>query len=296
MATKYPKVDIDDESGGANSDLTVVARLARAAEGQAGVVHKGSYQDAADYVILRKGDGSETLQFLSDLPGCQFSPTRKAGTPEFVDQRSFVSYCNYHKLTTPIYGNLKPAIFTAIMNDHGSEAAGARDHRATLKLAFSDEWNTWMGHNGSNKPFGSNEAFALFLEDNAIDIVQPDPTEFLQLALSFKLNEEVSFQSQQRLQDGHVQFAFNKIVTAGGAGSAGNISVPETFRIQIPVFQGVDQLTHAVDARFRFRLRENKLTIWYELIRPHKVLEAAFKLVWDQVKDGTGQEILLGTP
>lgn len=38
------------------------------------------------------------------------------------------------------------------------------------------------------------------------------------------------------------------------------------------------------------------LKIWYELVRPHKVLEAAFRAVWAQIEEQTGTKILLGSP
>lgn len=39
-----------------------------------------------------------------------------------------------------------------------------------------------------------------------------------------------------------------------------------------------------------------KLAIWYELIRPHKVIEAAFRDTLETVINGTGITPLLGTP
>lgn len=277
----------------AQADSQLIADLARRAEMLTGTPKIANFLDAGPFLVLRNAAGDEQVHYLRETAS---PPARKTGSPAFTDQKSFVTYCDLHGLATPIYATMKPSVFTAILNDHNFGSPGHRDFRATLTLEHSDEWNVWTKHNGVGAPFNSNESFAIFLEDNAIDIVRPDPTEFLQLALSFKVNEDVSFSSQQRLQDGHVQFAFNKIVNASGTGAAGHISIPETFKIAIPVFKGMEQATYEIEARFRFRLRENKLTIWYELVRPHKVLEAAFRAVWEEVKAGTEQEILLGTP
>jgi len=36
--------------------------------------------------------------------------------------------------------------------------------------------------------------------------------------------------------------------------------------------------------------------IWFELERPHKVLEAAFRETWARIEQATGRPMLLGTP
>jgi hypothetical protein len=32
------------------------------------------------------------------------------------------------------------------------------------------------------------------------------------------------------------------------------------------------------------------LTVWYELVRPHKMLEAAFRAIWSQIEEQTATQ------
>ena len=52
---------------------------------------------------------------------------------------------------------------------------------------------------------------------------------------------------------------------------------------------------HAVTARLRYRIADQgKLTMWFDLLRPHKVLEDAVREVWHQIQTETGLTILNG--
>lgn len=279
------------------ADNQLISDLQRRVDAAVGKPLRGSYPDASEFIVLRDEAGAEKVFFLEDEDDLM-SPKRKVATPRFSDQKSFITYCLLHGISTPIYGQLNPVKFSAILNDHTAGNPGFRDFIATLELAHSEEWNVWTKHNGSGAAFNSTESFAVFLEDNALDMARPAAAEFLQLALNFRVNESVTFSNQQRLQDGHVQLTYERLVDAGQrAGPAsGKLDIPELFTIAIPVFKGVKQVVYEVDARFRFRLRESKLTIWYELVRPQKVLEKAFLDIWEEVKAGIGKEILLGTP
>ena len=70
----------------------------------------------------------------------------------------------------------------------------------------------------------------------------------------------------------------------------------EKIAIGIPVFHD-DQNFYRIDARLKYRIRDGKLTFWYELIRPRKVLKAATKVMIDTIKTGTtGLSFYFGNP
>ena len=77
-----------------------------------------------------------------------------------------------------------------------------------------------------------------------------------------------------RLQDGNVRLDYTADVS-GSTGRSGEIVVPEMIKIGIPVHDGLGAPKYAFDARFRYRLNGGALTIWYELVRPKKVVDAA---------------------
>lgn len=252
----------------------------------------GKYLDAAPFVVLRDGEGSERVEYVTEI---MEGPHRKTGKVPLDDAKSFIAYYDIHGNGAPVYAQLDPAQFVAVLNDHTKTDADWRDHRAIFKVGHSREWEIWTKHNGANRPFGSTEEFALFLEDNAPDIIDPSPADMLGIALNFRVNADVQFSVANRLQDGHVELGYKNLVSAS-SGNYGTIGIPEQFSIEVPVFQGLDASKYHVDARFRYRLRDGKLTLWYELVRPHKVVEQAFKDIWVQIDNATGATILLGSP
>lgn len=285
------------------ADLQLVADLARAEGLAEQKPRSGEYQDAAPFLILKNGDGAERVEFLKEVKD---PPARRTGIVPLLDAASFVTYVKLHHNGTPIYGNPSPASFVAVLNENignshlavGVGTAGHRDHRAVLTLSFADEWQAWQSRNGQAKAFESTEEFASFLETNSFDIEDPPATTFLELALNFHVNESVVFNKQQRLEDGHVQLTFNRVVEGtANTSQGGTIKVPTKFRIRVPVFRGVDQPFYTCEAHFRYRLTGNgRIKIWYDLIRPVKVVEQAFRDVWESIGQQLGVPVLYGKP
>lgn len=272
----------------------LIAALARAADVEVGKPKVANYQDAAPYVILRDANGAERVQHLE---GRLDAPARKTGTVSVNDAESFCAYFSKHSANGAVYAALNPAAFIAVLNDHTADAAGYRDHRLNFLVRHSREWEIWTKHSGKGAAFNSNESFALFLEDNAPDIVKPDAAQMLAIALNFRVKADVAFANAVRLEDGNTELAFSNVVTGSAQGTnGGKVKIPEQFRIRVPVFEGLNAKTYEIDARFRYRLHDGKLSIWYELVRPHKVAEAAFKDIWAQIEKATGARILNGSP
>lgn len=272
----------------------VAAELAREATTAKAQPRSAQILDAAPFVILRDGSGNERIQIVD---GRLEAPHRKTGTVKLHDSDSFIEHYKIHGNGAPVYASLDPLQFVAVLNDHTKEAAGYRDHRSLYLVKHSMEWAAWAAHNGSGAAFNSNESFALFLEENSLDIVKPDAASMLQIALNFRVNADVSFSTSQRLSDGHVELAYNNVVTANAQSAAnGKLKIPEQFTIEIPVFAGLESAKYKIDARFRYRLREGKLCIWYELIHARKAKEQAFKDMLEQIKKATKAPILHGTP
>jgi uncharacterized protein YfdQ (DUF2303 family) len=255
----------------------------------------------AAYVILRDKEGGERLEYVKE----QFiNPTFRKGVVKLDDGKSFIAYLAKHGTSnSAIYAKENPAKFVAVIDEHPAtpptlaapEPPAWRGFRAEFTPALSAEWQTWKRFD--RQPFESTEKFAYFLEDNLPDIIEPSGAELLEVALNFRVNQDVRFSAAQRLTDGHAEISFQNVVEGSSVGgSAGKIKIPEAFVIQVPVFAGVECRSYKVQARFRWRLKTEGLKLWYELVRPHKVLEQAFKDLWTEIGDGTHRTILLGSP
>lgn len=278
-----------DTAAGIISDLAQQLAVAKAAPQAPKIL------DGAPYVVLRDAEGYERIERLDELVAP--APHRKTGTVHLNDADSFIWYYGLHGNGAPVYATLEPARFLAVLNDHTKDAAGYRDHRASFQVAFSKEWTVWTKHSGSGAAFGSTDAFALFLEENAPDIVKPEAATMMQIALNFRVKADAQFHQATRLQDGNIDFGYQNVVSAQATSEkGGKLQIPELFTIELPVFDGLSEPKYRVDARFRYRLREGKLTLWYELVRPHKVIEKAFRAVWEKIAKATKAPILHGKP
>jgi uncharacterized protein YfdQ (DUF2303 family) len=243
-------------------------------------------------------------------------PFRRKGIVKLNDVDSFIEYFKRYHVDdhTNVYGNLNPANFTALFNDNKVRSASAdltsadanwRDFGCSYAPKHSKEFTTWDLSN--KKKFDGNEEFAVWLEDNLVDVIEPSNGQLLELALNFKVNTNATFANPIRLQDGNTEFNFtNHVDGSSQINGQGKVKIPEYIKIFIPVFDGRNEPCYEFhgrnepcyefQARFRYRLSGAKLNIWYELIRPHKVVEEAFNDLVDKIEEETAQTILYGTP
>lgn len=223
------------------------------------------------------------------------APIRKRGGVVMNDAGSFISYFNLHKAEgSHIFGAITPPSFFGQLNGHTGEAAGWGDHTVSYACPLAREWVEWTGYSGKQQ---NQIQFAEFIETHLPDIHgtdgQPTGAELLEVATSFKATSKSNFGSGIRLANGNVDFQFTE-ETGATAGAKGSIKVPETFFIAVPVFEG--GAPYKVEAKLRYRIKDGTLALWYELVRPHVTLEAAFKESWDAIATGTETPIWRGKP
>lgn len=229
----------------------------------------------------------------------QMTPRRKRAKVRLHDDESFIDYVKRHG--TLAYSTVwceadyvaGKVGFTAIVNDHGEEEDPHwRDHTATYTPTFSAEWRDWIGSN--KKPFTQAD-FAAFIEDKLKDIASaeglPTGAQMLEMALSFEANQDMRFKSALRLQNGGVQMSF---VQDDDDQTLAKMQLFERFAIGISVFWSGDP--YRIDARLRYRVREGKLTFWYELVRQDKVLESAAETLVEKIRAKTGSPFFFGEP
>lgn len=234
---------------------------------------------------------------VEDLEKFMPAPTRKRGTFVFEDAQSFISYVNLHKINaTAIYATLKEAnklripSFAAVIDEHdGDDGVGPRwrSHKASYECQLSDEWKIWIA---SNKQPIAQEVFAQFIEDNLPDIVRPDGATIMEVAKTLEAKKDVTFKSAIRLENGDVQFAYSE-ETSGRAGN-GTLEIPTEFVIAIPVIVNGPKVE--IKARLRYRIPNGTLSFWYDLLRPHKVIDDAFDATWERITKDTDISILYG--
>lgn len=238
---------------------------------------------------------------INDLEKLMPAPQRRTGIVQVMDVGSFIAVItDYKNEATRLYG-IKPTVvrgqatqdptMTAVFDDNNGQAAAWGQFRAFYPMPLSFEWNEWSARNGKPQ---SQEDFALFMEDRYLDVIEPSAADMLEVSRSISAVRGVSFKKVVHLTSGSNQFSYEDTIQAS-AGPTGTITVPELFKIAVPVFQGGGRF--AVKARLRYRLDNNgRLSLWFDLIEPHRVIEEAVNDVWNQVSASTMLPVVNGVP
>jgi uncharacterized protein YfdQ (DUF2303 family) len=259
-------------------------------------VVQGATTHPVPFIVLNDG---ERVEYVSRI--FQY-PERANGTVQLLDDASFIEHFNrYKQPASLIYAIPDPLTFVAVYDENETDESTRqvsgkfRDHRAILRVSNSAEWRAW--NNISGHKFEGNVQFAAFLEDNLPDIVSPSPAVFMKIALNMSRSEQVAFGSAIRLSDGNTKFAYSSEISGNAVVDGQTVTIPESFRISIPVWQGLKQPCYEIDVRLKHRgSSSGRMSIWMELVRPSKVLERAFADAWEKIANETSSKILYGTP
>lgn len=247
----------------------------------------GNTKEVSGHPFSIVPDGAQ----VQDLESYLNAPLRKKGAVTLNDVGSFVAYVNAEKTeATRLYGLYKEPGFVAVFNDHGTTGPAWKDYRAQYACPLSAEWRTWTGASGKQM---TQADFAAFIENNLPDIAVPPAADMLEISRSLEAKKKVNFASGIRLSNGQNELTYEEQVS--GTAAKGKLTVPEEFTIGVQVLEGGTK--YAVNARLRYRIADaGALTIWYELIRPHKVLEDAVQAVWLSIEQQTELTVFNGKP
>ena len=227
-------------------------------------------------------------QSIADLEKLLPAPTRKRGNTVLRDEASFCKFVLTHAGTsTCVYGAKNPPAFEAVFNDHNRLEPGWRDHRASYPCPLSVEWLKWTGADGKQM---KQADFAKFIEDNALDCRAPDSATMIEISRTLEAKKKVNFASGIRLSNGENELTFEETIT--GTASKGKVQIPELFTIGIPVLDG--GAVYEVTARLRYRIGDGTLTMWFDLVRPHKIMEHAANELWQRIETALNVTVFNG--
>ena len=134
--------------------------------------------------------------------------THTKQTVNFSDAASFILYVNDFKDDySRTFANIDTGKITTVIDYHGSGGPDYCDHKAIYALPFSEEWKRWTGIDGRAI---DQRAFAEFLQENAIDIVEPVGAELLEIAMRMQTTRKTELKSAVNLSNGTTQFVFQE--------------------------------------------------------------------------------------
>lgn len=213
------------------------------------------------------------------------NPVRIRGTKVMQSVGSFLDYFNRFKNeNSSVFIDADSNQVVGVIDYHESNhVAHWEDHKVAYTFPRTEEWASWISNDNEKM---SQEDFALFIEENAREIVEPEPADMLQIALTLKANTNVDFKSSLRLENGQTQFVYNETIN-GTAGNSGQLEIPEKIKLQMRPFK--NGAAYEIEARFRYRINQGKLTMWYTLIRPNLSVDDAINDIVEAVKTGVGE-------
>lgn len=233
----------------------------------------------AYYAVVPEGSSLESLDEY--MP----KPRRVRQTIVMRTPAAFSAYVNRFKLpNTVIFGDVKSMKFNAIIDYHapgGDDGAAHTDHNVTFEPVVTPEWEVWFRNSGKKM----NQAeFARFIEENMLDVREPNGADLLEIAGTLEAKRNVSFKSAVRLQDGTYELGYAEETTAHAGGSGGSLSIPQEITLGLAVFRGAE--SYKVRAFFRYRIGDDKkLVLWYDLHKPQTIIDDAFTSVAQAIGD-----------
>ncbi len=241
------------------------------------------------YAVVPEGTKIQSLKDMQYPWGLR--PDRIFATVRLRDSASF---CNYYKLYTDdrsrIFADPDTKTFTAILDYHGvgsDRLAEFLSHKATFQMTLDERWLVWSGLMETNL---TQHNFAELIEDNNADIIEPDGATMLEVARDIKATIGMRFESKVSLQNGSINMRYTESVDAKVG--AGNLAVPEFFKLKIPVFYGEPSVV--IRARLRYRISGGDVTFHYKLDRPKELLRTAFNDAAEAIHKELNADVMLG--
>lgn len=233
-----------------------------------------------DAVVLPEGCTVKTFEDIQKKE--PIAPQLLKQQVKLEDSDSFLDYYNrFADESSTIFAETDEGRFIAILDYHSAATEPRHGyHTAAYTCPRTPEWSAWFGASG--KVF-SQEEFGLFLEANLDEVVKPAGAQMLEIALTLKSKTNVDFSRAVRLDNGQTQFTYSEQMSST-AGANGQLEIPEEIELGLQPFRGSEH--YSTRAKFRYRIREGKLAIWYDLVRPQKIAETAFSDVREKIKAG----------
>lgn len=225
------------------------------------------------------------------LPPIDKPLTHIKQTVELLDAASFVAYVTAFRTPhTRIFADQQALSFMAVMDYHEAEGAvpAYGHHVARYSPPRAKEWERWKAIDGA--PISQVE-FAHFLEENLVDIAEPDGADVLEVATRLEARRKVSFESATRLDNGANEFVYREDIEQKG-GAKGTVRVPAHLMLSLPVFFGGP--LYRIKAFLRYRINDGALKFAIQMHRAEYAVDDAFAAIRTEIDNGTGLPSLLG--
>ncbi|WP_185983008.1 DUF2303 family protein [Aureimonas mangrovi] len=263
-------------------------------------------------VAVIHGDNPKLASVKSFAEEWREYPEHRRGIAHVGDVESFIELTNRHKTDHSVVfaqSDWRKPSLTSVIDYHDIEPdarAGFGRHRVHYAFPFSDEWKTWLEHDG--KPMDQRE-FAEFIEERAPDMTTltggeaaqhasemqvsaiGTPAQIFELARGLEINVGGKVKQNVKLQSGEAKIAFEEEHT-GKDGQP--LTVPGAFALMIPLFYNEDPIV--IPVRLRYRMVGGSIVWLYKLFRVDRLVAEAVRNAKNDVAAQTGLEVYEGAP
>ena len=237
-----------------------------------------------EYVIVPRGCDVKDLTPYPDLP------PRARENITVVERASFEKYLKrFFEKSTVIFADIDANAIKAVIDYHDhnmaeNPSAAAGDHLVTLQLRHSEEFERWDEMAGE---MHRQEEFALFLEENHMDVLHPDGADLLELARDLEASIGGEFKSSVRLDNGDRVLQYSQETTTNG-----RIPVPKEIVLNIPVYQGEEEIQ--LKAKFRHNINGGMLKLGFIWHRVEYIKNAEFERIANDASEAAGLPVFFG--
>jgi uncharacterized protein YfdQ (DUF2303 family) len=208
------------------------------------------------------------------------------------DLDSFTAYVDRYRsdatriFALPGYLSKDGAFVRAIIDYHKPGEPDYGAHSITYTPRYSEAWGKW-----TKAPAMLQAAFAEWIEENRVDIVDPTSAELLDIVTKFKATKKSDYDSVVYQPNGDVTIAWSeRTESSGGKG----VQVPQMLNLGIPVY--VRGTVYKVAVFLRYRLADGKLTFALKVDRADQIEQDAFDGVLATVREKLAIDVYLGSP
>ncbi|WP_305968312.1 MULTISPECIES: DUF2303 family protein [unclassified Mameliella] len=214
---------------------------------------------------------------VDSLEKLQETPNRIKACPVFRNTASLTAYINRFADAgvAVVESSAGRRQITAKLDYHRvDKTPGWSDWTPTFQAQFDPRYARWRNISGS--PMTQKRA-GEFLEERAVDVMEPDPATIMDMVMQFDALKKVTFRQSTRLHDGQRQFHYQEENEARGA-----VTLPERIKIRTPVFEGMEPDVLVV--RLRYNIDDGKLVFTFEIHDMEQVEDRAFQRCEDAVR------------
>lgn len=252
-------------------------------------------KQAEDLVLraheIRKVEGGVPFVILpshSDLHGLEKylpGPVSLRRTLKTETVESFMDYYKkWHNPESELFASRGDVRVLGMLDEHkiASTYFSRCAHKVVYTCPLSREWDAWTRHDRRKM---TQVEFAEFLEDRVLDVVEPPGADLMTLASQLRIIRKAAFGSSTVLATGEMSFAYSQ------ENDTGTVEIPAMITLALPVF--MNGTNYKIQARFKYRLNDGVLSLWYELVDPEKYVDDAFSDVLKVIIGDSGSKITM---